>query len=54
MNIVLASASPRRRELLAMLGVENFKIIPAVGEELVKPELTPAEIVCELSLEKAA
>ena len=54
MNIVLASASPRRRELLAMLGVENFKIIPAVGEEVIKPGATPDEIVCTLSLEKAA
>ena len=54
MNIVLASASPRRRELLTMLGVENFKIIPAVGEEVIKQGLMPDEIVCALSLEKAA
>ena len=54
MNIVLASASPRRRELLTMLGVENFRIIPAVGEEVIKPGLTPDEIVRALSLEKAA
>ena len=54
MNIVLASASPRRRELLTMLGVENYKIIPAVGEEVVKPGLSPAEIVCDLSYQKAA
>ncbi len=54
MDIVLASASPRRRELLSMLGVENFKIIPAVGEEKIDISMAPAEIVCALSLEKAA
>lgn len=54
MSIVLASASPRRRELLTMLGVENFRIIPAVGEEIINMGMTPAEIVCSLSLGKAA
>ena len=54
MNIVLASASPRRRELLSMLGVENFKIIPAVGEEIIDISRAPEEIVCALSFEKAA
>ena len=53
MNIVLASASPRRRELLTMLGVENFKIIPAVGEEIIDQSMAPEEIVRVLSLEKA-
>ena len=33
MNVVLASASPRRRELMEMLGVENLKILPARGED---------------------
>ena len=54
MSIVLASASPRRRELLSMLGVENFKIIPAVGEEIIDTGMTPDEIVRSLSIEKAA
>jgi len=53
MSIVLASASPRRRELLAMLGVENFKIIPAVGEEIIDTGMTPDGIVCSLSRQKA-
>ena len=53
MAIVLASASPRRRELLTMLGVENFRIIPAVGEESFDCGLLPAEIVCALSHAKA-
>mgnify|MGYP000916500694 CR=1 FL=1 len=31
MSIVLASGSPRRKELLEMLGIEDMKIIPAKG-----------------------
>ena len=31
MNIILASGSPRRRELLEMLGVQDFAVIPAQG-----------------------
>lgn len=54
MNIVLASASPRRRELLAMLGLKNFKIIPAVAEEHFDSKMSPNEIVCSLSFDKAA
>jgi len=33
MSIILASASPRRKELLEMLGVKDMRIIPAKGEE---------------------
>ena len=33
MALVLASASPRRRELLEMLGFSDFKVIPATCEE---------------------
>lgn len=54
MRIILASGSPRRRELLEMLKVENLEIIPAKGEELPHPELSPAELVKELSRCKAA
>lgn len=54
MNIILASGSPRRRELLEMLGVKEFAVIPAKGEELPHPELSPAELVRELSRAKAA
>ena len=53
MNIVLASASPRRRELLTMLGVKDFKIIPAEGDEIIEEGMTPAEAVCALSRAKA-
>ena len=54
MRLILAYASPRRRELLEMLGVEKFEVIPAVGEELTHPELSPAELVRELSRAKAS
>lgn len=53
-RMILASASPRRRELMEMLGVTNLEICPARGEELAHPELSPAELVQELSRCKAA
>jgi septum formation protein len=54
MRIILASGSPRRRELLEMLKVENLEIIPAKGEEADHPELSPPQLVMELSRCKAA
>jgi len=54
MRIILASGSPRRRELLEMLNVKDFEIIPAVGEEFMDPELCPEELVKKLSHDKAA
>ena len=54
MRIILASGSPRRRELMEMLKVQNLEIIPAKGEEKEHPELSPAELVMELSRCKAA
>ena len=53
MNIVLASASPRRRELMTMLKVENLKIIPATREEQLVEGLSPAKTVCALARAKA-
>ena len=50
-GIVLASASPRRRELLSQAGFE-FDVIPSKGEEIITKE-HPAEVVEELSLQKA-
>lgn len=50
-KIVLASGSPRRKELLARTGVE-FSVIVSNGEE--KTDLTdPAQVVEQLSLDKA-
>lgn len=51
MRIILASASPRRRELLTQAGVD-FEVLPAEGEEVITKE-NPADIVEELALGKA-
>lgn len=53
MALILASKSPRRRELLAQMGLTDFEIHPAVGEELAEPGLTPPELVQALALHKA-
>lgn len=52
MQIILASQSPRRKELLGQMGISNFIIRPAVGEETAQPGLTPAQLVEALSLQK--
>lgn len=52
MDIVLASASPRRKELLEMLGVKGIKIIPAKGEEMAPEGAAPEEIVMALASAK--
>lgn len=54
MRIVLASGSPRRKELLEMLGVKNMLVIPAVGEEAVMPGSAPQDTVMALALAKAS
>jgi septum formation protein len=50
-RIVLASASPRRKELLEQIGME-FEICPAKGEEKVT-KTAPDEVVSKLSKQKA-
>lgn len=52
MAMILASQSPRRRELLGQMGF-SFTVRPAKGEELAHPELTPAQLVEELARQKA-
>ncbi|MEL4107027.1 Maf family protein [Oscillospiraceae bacterium WX1] len=52
MGLILASASPRRRELLCMLGLKDFKVIPADTQEDTGP-LSPEEAVCQIALAKA-
>jgi len=54
MKIILASGSPRRRELMEQFHLNDFEIIPAKGEEQPHPELTPDLLVAELSRCKAA
>lgn len=51
MKIILASASPRRKELLKQAGL-SFKTMPSDKEEKVTKE-APEEIVEELSYQKA-
>lgn len=53
MDIVLASGSPRRKELMEMLGVKNLRIIPARGEEIAPEGLEPGELVKFLASHKA-
>ena len=53
MNIILASNSPRRRELLGQMGVRDFAVLAPNVDETVEDGLSPAHIVEELSLRKA-
>ena len=53
MNIILASNSPRRRELLERIGVTGFTVWAPNVDESVEPGLSPADMVEELSLRKA-
>lgn len=50
-QMILASASPRRKELLEQIGAE-FVICPAKGEEVIT-EMDPSAVVMELSRQKA-
>ena len=44
MKIILASNSPRRRDLMSKAGLE-FEVIPAECEEIAEPGATPADTV---------
>ena len=52
MRYVLASGSPRRKELLSKV-IPDYEVIPAVGEENAKAT-EPDELVEELSFQKAS
>jgi len=52
MRVVLASASPRRLELLKMMGVADFAVIPA-KHEMEAGDLPPAEAVQQIAFGKA-
>lgn len=52
MRIILASASPRRRELLSLLGTSFEVIIPSIDETHLQGE-HPPEFCARLSREKA-
>jgi len=53
MKIVLASASPRRKELLGVMGLGEFEIMTAPGEEQDFEGLPPVERVRAIALDKA-
>jgi len=52
-KFILASASPRRRELLASIGLE-FDVIPSAVPEVREAGESPEEYVARLSREKAS
>ena len=51
-KIILASASPRRRELLAQAGFE-FEVVTSDVDEVADPSLTPDKLVMSLARQKA-
>jgi septum formation protein len=52
-RIILASASPRRKELLKQLIGDNFLVFPSSYEEPPQPDLSPEELLIRHSIEKA-
>ena len=54
MGIVLASGSPRRYELLKMIGIEDFTVIPDTAEEEIQPDMTPGQTVTAIAFQKAS
>ena len=52
-KIILASQSPRRRQLLAQIGVEDFTILVPEADESYDPACSPQEIVSSICRKKA-
>lgn len=52
-KIILASQSPRRRQLLRQIGLEDFTILVPEADESYDPSLTPEEIVSSICRKKA-
>ncbi|MCD8376627.1 MAG: Maf family protein, partial [Oscillospiraceae bacterium] len=53
MKIILASGSPRRRELLERMGIAQFEVLIPNADESLTPGLAPALQVEQLSVRKA-
>ena len=51
MRYILASASPRRRELFSLI-VPEFEVIPASGEEKFNMSLFPEQVACSVAESK--
>jgi septum formation protein len=54
MRLVLASASPRRLDLLARIGITPDAVIPAEIDETPHHSERPADYACRMAAEKAA
>ncbi|MDL2258208.1 Maf family protein [Eubacteriales bacterium OttesenSCG-928-K08] len=52
MRLILASQSPRRREVLKLMGLD-FEVIVSNVEENAPENLSPEKLVCALALQKA-
>ena len=53
LRIILASQSPRRRQLLEQIGLEHFEVLAADADETYDPSLPPEKIVASISRQKA-
>ncbi|OAG00838.1 Maf-domain-containing protein, partial [Paraphaeosphaeria sporulosa] len=51
-RVVLASASPRRKQLLSILGLKYVEIVPSTFKEDLPKSLSPYEYVLETATEK--
>ena len=52
-RVILASQSPRRRQLLGQIGLQNFEVLSPEADESYDSAMPPAEIVATLSRRKA-
>lgn len=52
-RVILASASPRRRQLLAQIGLSNLVVIPSTVPEAFPKTLSPFEYVLQTATQKA-
>ena len=52
-RVILASASPRRKQLLAQIGLHNLEVIPSTAPENLPKSLSPFEYVLQTATQKA-
>ncbi len=52
-RVILASQSPRRKQLLAQIGLPNVEVIPSKFEENLPKTLSPFEYVLATAVQKA-